>query len=411
MTRQTATTGLYLKRVSVASMAHTDSQCPYLRSDGINRIRSFEIAEGRAQLLRMTKMHPALIRAQAFCERFGLSLPILLAPMAGASPPSLSIAVAKAGGLGACGALLMQPKAILNWAEQVRADSGGAFQLNLWAPDPPPARDREHEEEIRTFLAQWGPEALIDAGDATPPDFNAQCEALLNAAPPIVSSVMGLYPPEFVSRLKARNIAWFANISTVAEARAAETAGADVIVAQGMEAGGHRGCFEAARAEREMVGLFALLPAVVDAVAIPVVATGGIADGRGVAAALLLGASAAQIGTGFLRCPEAKTHPAWAEALAVTPPEGTIVSRVFSGRAGRSIATDYVRAATARGAPAPAPYPVQRGLTSALRENGGKTGDIHRMQVWAGQSAAMARADPADEVVRRVWQDAKALMA
>jgi nitronate monooxygenase len=126
---------------------------------------------------------------------------------------------------------------------------------------------------------------------------------------------------------------------------------------------------------------------------------------------LLLGASAAQIGTGFLRCPEAKTHPAWAEALAVTPPEGTIVSRVFSGRAGRSIATDYVRAATARGAPAPAPYPVQRGLTSALRENGGKTDDIHRMQVWAGQSAAMARADPADEVVRRVWQDAKALMA
>jgi nitronate monooxygenase len=154
-----------------------------------------------------------------------------------------------------------------------------------------------------------------------------------------------------------------------------------------------------------------LLPAVVDAVRIPVVATGGIADERGVAAALILGASAAQIGTGFLRCPEAKTHSAWANALAVTPPEGTIVSRVFSGRAGRSILTDYVKAAISPDAPAPAPYPVQRGLTSALRESGGKSGDAHRMQVWAGQSAAMARTDPADEIVRRVWQGAQALLA
>jgi nitronate monooxygenase len=358
----------------------------------------------------MTKKHPALGRTQAFCERFGLRVPILLAPMAGACPPALSIAVARAGGLGACGALLMQPEAILEWAAVVREGSSGPFQLNLWVPDPPPVRDQAHEEEIRRFLAQWAPAVPSEAGNATPPDFGAQCDALLKAALPIVSSVMGLYPPEFVSRLKEQNIAWFANISTVAEARAAEAAGADVVVAQGMEAGGHRGCFDAARAECEMVGLFALLPAVVDAVRIPVVATGGIADGRGVAAALLLGASAVQIGTGFLRCPEAKTHPAWAEALAVTPPEGTAVSRAFSGRAGRSIATDYVRAATAPGAPAPAPYPVQRGLTSALRESGNKVGDVHRMQAWAGQSAAMARAEPAGDILRRAWQDAKALL-
>src|SRR6266480_4803315 len=335
----------------------------------------------------MTNTHRILLRARAFCERFELRVPILLAPMAGACPPSLSIAVASAGGLGACGALLMQPKAIVEWAAEVRDRSNGAFQLNLWVPDPPPKRDPAHEQEIRRFLAQWGPEVPIEA------------------------AVMGLYPPEFVSRLKARNITWFANISTVAEARAAEAAGADVVVAQGMEAGGHRGCFDAARAEHELVGLFALLPAVVDAVRIPVVATGGIADGRGVAASLLLGASAAQIGTGFLRCPEAKTPAAWAEALAVTPPEGTMVSRVFSGRAGRSIATDYVRAATASSAPAPAPYPVQRGLTSAMRESGSKAGDVHRMQVWAGQSAGMARAEPADAVVRRSWQDTQALLA
>ena len=160
-----------------------------------------------------------------------------------------------------------------------------------------------------------------------------------------------------------------------------------------------------------MVGLFALLPAVVDAVRVPVVATGGIGDARGVAAALLLGASAAQIGTGFLRCPEAKLHPAWAEALARTLPEDTVVSRAFSGRAGRSIATAYARAATTPDAPAPAPYPVQRGLTQAMRDAAGKGGDVDRMQAWAGQSAAMARAVPAEELVRDLWEGAQALLA
>lgn len=359
----------------------------------------------------MSDTHPTLARAQAFCDRFGLRLPILLAPMAGACPPSLSIAVANAGGLGACGALLMQPAAIASWVAEVRGSSNGPFQLNLWIPDPPPMRDPVHEAAVRAFLRAWGPEVPAAAGDATPPDFAAQCEALLEAAPPIVSSVMGLYPPDFVRRLKERGISWWANISTVAEARAAEAAGADVVVAQGMEAGGHRGCFDASQAEVGMVGLFALLPAVVDAVRVPVVATGGIADARGVAAALLLGASAVQIGTGFLRCPEARLHPAWADALARTPPEGTAISRAFSGRAGRSIATTYVRAAAAPGAPAPAPYPVQRGLTQVMRDEAGKKGDVERMQAWAGQSAALARAAPAAEVVRGMWEGARALLA
>src|SRR5579883_2050868 len=354
--------------------------------------------------------HPALSRAQTFCGRFGLRQPILLAPMAGACPPSLSIAVANAGSLGACGALLMQPKAIADWVAEFRAGSNGAFQLNLWIPDPPPQRDAAHERAVRAFLAQWGPEGPAEAGDATPPDFAAQCEALLEASPPIVSSVMGLYPPDFVTRLKQRNIAWFANVSTVAEARAAEAAGADAVVAQGMEAGGHRGSFDATRAESEMVGLVALVPAIVDAVRIPVVATGGIADGRGIAAALVLGASAAQVGTAFLVCPEAKIHPAWAAALVKAAPEDTVVSRVFSGRAGRSLRTDYVRAATAPNAPAPAPYPVQRGLTATMRAEAQKAGDVQRMQAWAGQSAGLAKAEPAADVVSRLWEGAKGLL-
>jgi nitronate monooxygenase len=159
------------------------------------------------------------------------------------------------------------------------------------------------------------------------------------------------------------------------------------------------------------VGLFALVPAIVDAVQVPVVATGGIADERGVAAALILGASAAQVGTAFLVCPEAMIHPAWAKALAIAAPENTMLSRVFSGRAGRSLETDYVRAATAADAPRPAPYPVQRGLTTAMRAEAQKAGDLQRMQVWAGQSAGLARVEPAGQVVRRLWEGAQEMLA
>ena len=210
--------------------------------------------------------------------------------------------------------------------------------------------------------------------------------------------------------MKAAGVKWFATATTVAEAKEAERAGADAIIAQGMEAGGHRGAFDASKAERNLVGLFSLLPAVVDAVDIPVIATGGIADARGVAAALLLGASSVQIGTGFLRCPEAKLATAWADALGQTLPEDTLVTRAFSGRPGRTIATAYARAASSSEAPDPAPYPVQRGLTQALRDAGVKNNDIDRMQAWAGQSAALALAMPAADLVAHLWDGARALL-
>jgi nitronate monooxygenase len=330
--------------------------------------------------------------------------------MAGACPASLSIAVANAGGLGSCGALLMQPPAIKAWSAEMRAGSNGAFALNLWIPDPKPRRDQAAEDAVRAFLREWGPQVSPEAGNAALPDFEAQCEAMLEATPPVISSVMGLYPGAFVERMKAKGIKWFANISTVTEAKAAQDAGADAVVAQGMEAGGHRYAFDAATAEANMVGLFSLVPAVVDAVSIPVVAAGGIADARGVAAALLLGASAVQIGTGFLRCPEAKLPPAWADALGRTLPEQTIITRAFSGRPGRSIATAYARAAASPGAPDPAPYPIQRGLTQAMRDAGTKANDIDRMQPWAGQSSALARAQPAGELVGSLWEGAQKLL-
>jgi nitronate monooxygenase len=354
--------------------------------------------------------HPAVARASAFCEALNIRVPILMAPMAGACPASLAVAVANAGGLGGCGALLMQPGAIKVWASDVRAGSNGGFQLNLWIPDPTPKRDMAAEDAVRRFLRNWGPEVAREAGNATLPDFAAQCEAMLEAGPSVISSIMGLYPDHFVARMKANGIKWFATATTVHEAKAAEDAGADVIIAQGMEAGGHRGAFDSTKAEARLVGLFSLLPAVADAVKVPVVAAGGVGDGRGLAAALLLGASAVQVGTAFLRCPEAKIPGAWADAIGRTLPEETMITRWFSGRPGRSIATDYVRAAADPTAPAPAPYPIQRGLTQSMRDAAIKENDIERIQAWAGQSANMARPDAAGEVVRRLWDDAQTLL-
>ncbi len=352
-----------------------------------------------------------LQRAQAFCDRFGLRLPILEAPMAGACPPALAAAVANAGGMGAMGAVLTKPEGIGEWVSQFRAASNGSLQLNLWIPDPAPERDSDAEAGVRAFLSQWGPAPPPEAADAAPPDFDGQCEALLAASPAVISSIMGVYPADFVARLKDRGIAWFANVTTLAEARQAQAAGADAVVAQGLEAGGHRGAFDGAAAERQLAGLIALVPRLADHIDLPIIATGGIGDGRGVAAALVLGASAVQIGSALLRCPEAGLHPTWAATLADLEPEGTLLTRAFSGRLGRAAANDYLLAAGAPRAPRPAPYPVQRGLTASMRQEAQAQSDPRRMQMWAGQSAALGRTEPADAFVRRVWDEARSLLA
>lgn len=351
-------------------------------------------------------MTPPLARAAAFCARYGLAAPVLQAPMAGASPVALAAAVARAGGMGALGALMLAPEAIGAWAASFRAACNGAFQVNLWVPDPDPPRDPAREDAARAALAAFGPAPPPLGPGPFVQEFDAQAEALLAAAPPVASSIMGLFPPALVAALKARGIAWFATVATVRDALAAEAAGADALIVQGAEAGGHRGAFDAEAWAETANGLFALLPRIAARTSLPLVAAGGIMDGRGVAAALCLGASAVQCGTAFLRSPEAAIAPAWVAALARTEPEDTVLTRAFSGRAARAVANDVTRAALPL-----LPYPLQRAVTAPMKDAAAAAGDAARMQMWAGQGAALARAEPAGDILRAMWEEASALLA
>ena len=331
----------------------------------------------------------------AFTERFGLRAPIVQAPMAGATTPSMVAAVCEAGGFGSLAAAYLSPAAIEAQLRETRKLTSRPFAVNLFAPftdpDVTPAQLSRAIDELRPFRERLG---LGAPGTAPRVErFEEQFEAVMREPPAALSFCFGLIPPAAALRCRAAGTALIGTATSVAEVRALEQSGVDFICAQGAEAGAHRGTFDPL-AEPPGLGTLLLVPLIVDAVRVPVLAAGGIMDGRGILAALSLGAVAAQLGTAFLRTPESSIPQVHKDALARVADEGTVMTRAFSGRPARGLANRFTREVRS-----PAPFPLQNSLTREIRQSAAARGDAEALSLWAGQGAAMARALPSGELL------------
>ena len=349
---------------------------------------------------------------RGIAPRFGLRWPIVQAPMAGGvTAPALVAAVCEAGALGSLGAAVLPPARILQEVEAVRALTSRPFAINLFVLDEPGHVTRDGEADAIARLAPW--RARLGLPPQPPlrapcESFAAQLEAVIEAAPAVASFHFGIPPRAAIDALHRRGAAVVGTATHVAEAHAWADAGADAIVAQGSEAGGHRGTFVGGF-EEGAIGTMALVPRLVDAVPLPVIAAGGLMDGRGVAAAFALGAAGVQLGTAFLACAESGAHPAWKAALHDADVRGTRLTRLFSGRWARGLVNGFMQAQRADEAAVPA-YPLQNALTAELRAAATRAGDTDLMSLWAGQGAAMARPLPAQALVAALVEEFDAVV-
>jgi nitronate monooxygenase len=350
-------------------------------------------------------------KSNALTERLGLDVPIIQAPMAGASTPAMAAAVANAGGMGSLGLAILDAETGGAQIEEFRKTSNGAFNANYFTHDDP-GDVTGTAEAMRARLKGWYDEAGLGAVPQPTipyatfgPDHLAVIERL---RPTVVSFHFGLPDPELFQAVKDTGAFTLCSATTVAEARQVAAGGVDAVIAQGTEAGGHRGTFLGADISMQP-GLFALLPQVVDAVDVPVIAAGGISDGRGIAAALLMGAQAAQVGTAFLRTPEASLHPAHRAALADARDDATRLTSLFSGKPARSLRNAYLDEFADAEALA-APYPSQLSLHGPLRSlPDERQGEV--ISLWAGQAAALARDEPTAAVFERLIRETDAAFA
>lgn len=336
----------------------------------------------------------------------GLPIPILQAPMAGASTPEMALAVSQAGALGSIAGAAFAADDITACAERFRAAGDAPFGINLLVndPQPPDAAGLDAAlERLRPYYDVLG-EPLPERPNRFAHDFNAQFEAVLKAAPTVASFAFDLISAERIAALQAAGSYVLGTANTVAEARAWAEAGADGICAQGMEGGGHRGNF-IAEIGASLIGTMALVATVRQAVDLPVVAAGGIMDGKGVAA-LALGADAAQMGTAFLLAEETIVSPVWQAAIQDAPDDPTRLTRAFSGRYARGLENRFMREMRAVEEEVPA-YPVQNRLTQPLRAAAEKAGDKDFMSLWAGQAVKLAGPGKSAEMVQAWWAEAK----
>jgi nitronate monooxygenase len=326
----------------------------------------------------------------------GVRYPIVQGPFGGGlSSPRLTAAVSNAGGLGSFGAQGMAPERIVEIVQEIRGLTGSPFAVNLWvSTEDPGALDTPESRYAAAIepLAEYFRELELEP-PVLPlrrwPGFEEQAAALLDARPPVFSFVFGIPPATVLDQCRDRGIVTIGAATTLDEAVALEKAGVDLVVASGAEAGGHRPSFLRS-AEASLTGTFSLVPQVADVVNLPVIAAGGIADGRGVAAALALGADAVQIGTAFLACEESNAPPAHREALLSARGRDTVLTRVFSGRLARGLRNRLAAALETRPETL-LPYPLQSQLVGGLREEAMRRGRLDLVTMWSGQSAPLLR--------------------
>jgi nitronate monooxygenase len=336
-------------------------------------------------------------------QRFlGTEFPIIQAPMAGVQASALAIAVSNAGALGSLPCAMLSPEAMRDELAKLKAGTANPFNVNFFC-HAPPVEDAKREQGWRAALAPYYKEYGIDpasvpAGPGRAPFSRDSADVLESFKPAVVSFHFGLPPPAMLKRVKTWGSKVLASATTVDEARWLEAQGVDAIIAQGWEAGGHRGIFLTDDLSTQ-VGTFALLPQVVRAVQVPVVAAGGIADAEGVAAAMALGASAVQVGTAYLLCPEATTSAVHRAALKSEAARLTAVTNVFTGRPARGIVNRIVREQGPISAAAPA-FPLAVSALAPLRAKAEARGAGDFSPLWAGQNASGCREVPAGELTR-----------
>jgi len=347
-------------------------------------------------------------RDNRLCKLLSVHYPLIQAPMAGSSTPELAIAASRAGALGSVAAAMLTPDQLRDQCGQVREHSNGRYNVNFFvhaAPVLDPAKDSAMRDLLKPAYEALGVSDVPQATTPFPSFDQAQLEVMLEERPSVVSFHFGLPGEDMLQALKQADIKILCSATCVAEARELEAKGVDAIIAQGFEAGGHRGTF-AKPYEKGEVGTMALVPQVVDAVSVPVIAAGGIADGRGIAAALALGADGVQIGTAFLRCPESATNTAYREALKSSDDTKTRITHAFSGRPARGIENRYIRDMAGKEDQFP-DFPIPNSLTGPLRAASGKVDSPDYMSLWSGQAGALSRDLPAGELVETLITEAE----
>jgi nitronate monooxygenase len=339
---------------------------------------------------------------------FRIDVPIVQAPMAGETDRAeLAAAVSNAGGLGSAGVAYLQPEGVRTRLRDIRRLTDRPFGVNLFAPvvsDITP----EKVDRARVLLASWRARFGLenDIPPLTMPDFDAQLAVVLEERPAVLSFTFGCPTEQQVAAAKAVGIVVAGTATTVPEAEALAAVGVDVIIAQGAEAGAHRGSFLAPFTESQ-VGLMALVPAILARVKQPVLAAGGIMDGRGIAAALMLGASGVQLGTAFLVSHECGASASWKNAILGLDSDRTQVTQIFSGRPARGIRNAMMKNLEPYAEELPG-FPAMNGLTRAIRGAAAKAGDTDAQSLWAGQGAPLARALPAGDLLRLLSSEAEA---